>query len=1094
MRGYGLRVPKKISHPRLRFPLVLLLTILLASCSEAGVSIFPTKQPNPPSSPKIAAPLRPNAIIHFQKIGTEEGLSQSVVNVILQDRRGFLWFGTQDGLNRYDGYNFKIYKSDPEDPASLSAGWVESLFEDKEGNIWVGAYQGGLNKYDPHTDTFTRYFHNPKESASIGAGTVSAILQDRSGALWVGSEDGLNKFDPVTGSFTHYRNNPKDPNSLSDNNIHTIYQDQKDNLWIGTLGGGLELFDPATGKFQHFRTNPDLINSISSDYVQVILEDAKGNLWVGTDKGLNRFTPTTGQFQRYMGSASDSSALSNNSVLALLLDKAGRFWIGTKFGLNRFDENTGKFTRYISNPLIPYSLSSSTVFSLYEDREGILWVGTWGGGVNKHNSALDKFSHYGFDPENPKRFPSGGIFSIYADPSGVAWIGSLGEGLTRFDPATGQTIRYENNLDNPNSLNNSMVGAVYRDHTGTLWVGTGNGLDQMNERTGTFTHHTSNKENPETSIRGDNIFALYESPDDVFWVGTNRGLDRYDRATGIFTHITDPAKPNGATSENVMAIFQDRDGFLWVGTFGMGAYRLDRKNNSFRYYENDANDPKSLGQNVVMSIYQDALGTIWLGTAGGGLNKYDPITDAFTIFTERQGLPNNFIYCIIPDEQGTMWLTTNYGLSRFDSRTVTFQNYTTGDGLQSNEFNSGACAHSTNGDIYIGGVNGINLFTPSKNYPNNYPPLVTLTSLTQNEKTFQTTVSIEDLQELVLKWPQNSFEFEFASLSFAEPKKNQHAYMLENFDTGWNEIGNKHEGRYTNLSGGEYILRLKGSNNEDVWNESGATIKVTVIPPFWQTRWFYMLTGLMAIGIVWGGYRLRIHGIESRRLELEREVQERTREIELLFKQNKELAIIEERNRLARDLHDSAKQKAFAALAQIGTASGTIQNNPKSAQEHLNEAENLVYDVIQELTFLIQEMYPLALKEKGLVTSLREYLFEWESRNDITVSINVEGARRLPLNIEQALYRIAQESLANVARHSHASKVEISINYTDEAVCLRISDNGRGFDPKQKPNGIGLRSIRERAESISGQVIIESIIGKGTSVNVSMPSQITSGE
>jgi NarL family two-component system sensor histidine kinase LiaS len=258
--------------------------------------------------------------------------------------------------------------------------------------------------------------------------------------------------------------------------------------------------------------------------------------------------------------------------------------------------------------------------------------------------------------------------------------------------------------------------------------------------------------------------------------------------------------------------------------------------------------------------------------------------------------------------------------------------------------------------------------------------------------------------------------------------------------------------------------------------------------------WFYALVGLLAVASVWGGYRLRVHGIESHRRELEREVQERTREIEHLFEQTKELAIIEERNRLARDLHDSAKQKAFAALAQIGTAGGIIQNNPSSAREHLNEAENLVYDVIQELTFLIQEMYPLALKEKGLATSVREYLYEWENRTDIPVSVRIEGERRLPLKVEQAIYRISQEALANIARHSHADKVEVAMDYGDETICLNISDNGRGFDPKQKPNGIGLRSIRERAESISGQVTIESIIGKGTRINVIISGKTISGE
>jgi ligand-binding sensor domain-containing protein/signal transduction histidine kinase len=1033
-------------------------------------------------------------VVQFQQISLEDGLSQSVVNVILQDRRGFLWFGTQDGLNRYDDYNFKVYKSDPEDANSLSDGWVESLFEDKDGFIWIGTYQGGLNKYDPLTDTFTRFRHIPQEPASISAGMINAIFQDHSGVLWVGSEDGLNQFDPARGSFKHYRNDPNNPKSLSQNNIHVIYQDKKDRLWIGTLGGGLELFDPSTGEFKHFRVNSDSKDNkiekdtLSGAYIKSILEDAKGNLWIGTEKGLNYFDPDRLQFEHYLTSETDSSTISNNSVNALLMDSSGNLWAGTDYGLNRFDQTSGKFIRYFSNPLVPDSLSNNTILSLYEDREGVLWVGTWGEGINKHSPAKDKFTLYRYDPENPKSIPAEGVFGTAIEPSGIAWFGSPGGGLTRFDPASGLATRYQADPNDPDSLVSSKVWVVFHEQAGTLWLGTSYGLDQMDARTGKFIHHKVDKENPDTSIRSNFVSQIYESPDGTFWIGTGMGLDRYDRSTGIFTHITDPSKPQGATSASVGGIFEDNDGFLWVGTSDSGAYRFDRKNNTFRYYQTDPNNPKSLSHNIVLAIYQDDRGIIWLGTGGGGLNRYDPKTDSFTALTERQGLPNNFVYCIIPDEQNNLWLTTNFGLSRFDPQTETFQNYTTSDGLQSNEFNSNACARNADGDIYIGGTLGVNLFSPSKIPTSNYTPPITLTSLTQNEKPIESAFSVENTQEITLEWPTNSFEFEFTSLSFAEPKKNQYAYMLEGFDTDWNAIGNKHEGRYTNLPGGEYILRLKGSNNDNLWNESGATLKVVVIPPFWQTWWFFMLAGFIVMAGVWGGYRLRIRSIEEHKQELERQVLERTREIERLFEQMKELAIVEERNRLARELHDSAKQKAFAALAQIGAANGLIQrDNVSAAQIHINEAEDLVHDVIQELTFLIQEMYPMALKEKGLVVTLREYVFEWENRNDIKTSLRVEGEEQLPLKTEQALYRITQEALANIARHSHANHVSIALLYNVGKVSLTIEDDGCGFDMAQKPKGVGLRSIKERAESIGGQIIIESNTDKGTRIEVSIP-------
>ncbi|CAG0989260.1 partial Sensor histidine kinase LiaS, partial [Anaerolineae bacterium] len=818
-----------------------------------------------------------------------------------------------------------------------------------------------------------------------------------------------------------------------------------------------------------------------------ILEDDKGYLWVGTEEGLNRFNPTRRQFKHYLTVEDDSSTLSDNSTTALLIDRRGTLWVGTNHGLNRFNEVTDDFVRYFANPLVSSSLSNNNIFSLYEDREGVLWVGTWGGGINKHSPAQDKFALYRYNPDSQEKgIPVGGVFGATTDPSGAAWFGSSGSGLTRFDPTNGFSTRYTHNPGKPDSLASQQVWVVYRDRAGVLWIGTSSGLDRFYEAAGKFIHYKFDPSNPATSIRSNYITQIYESPTGTFWVGTGSGLDQLDRRSGTFTHITDPLQPEGATSASVGAILDDRDGFLWVGTSDAGAYRFDQKQNTFRYYQTDAEDPTSLSSNIVLDIYQDKDGTIWLATSGG-LNKYDPTTDSFSVLTERRGLPSNFVYCIIPDESDHLWLTTNFGLSRFDPQTETFQNFTVSDGLQSNEFNSDACARTPNGDIYVGGTFGINLFTPAEIPTNPYVPPIVITALTQNEKPFEATSSAEGVREVTLKWPANSFEFEFSALSFAEPKNNQYAYALDGFDTDWNEIGDKHEGRYTNLPGGKYALRLRGSNNDGVWNENDEALRITVIPPFWETWWFFTLSGLIIITAVWTGYRMRVRSIEARRQELERQVAERTREIERLFERMKELAIVEERNRLARELHDSAKQKAFAALAQIGAASGLIQRNTVAAQNHITEAENLVQDVIQELTFLIQEMYPMALKEKGLVVTLREYVYEWESRTDIKASLRVEGEGQLPLKVEQSLYRITQETLANTARHSHADSVNLALVYDTNKVTLTIADNGQGFDMAQRPKGVGLRSIRERAESVGGQLILKSAPGKGTQIEVIIP-------
>jgi signal transduction histidine kinase len=360
-------------------------------------------------------------------------------------------------------------------------------------------------------------------------------------------------------------------------------------------------------------------------------------------------------------------------------------------------------------------------------------------------------------------------------------------------------------------------------------------------------------------------------------------------------------------------------------------------------------------------------------------------------------------------------------------------------------------------------------------------------SLTYLEKPVVPNLTPEVLQQVEIKYPDNSFEFEFAELSYSQSNQNLYAYMLEGYDNNWFYSGSIRSGRYANLPGGEYILRLKAANSDGIWNDEGLSLQVTVIPPFWQTVWFYTLIGFTLLGVIYSIHRLRVHNIEMQKKELESQVTERTLEMEQLFEKTKDLAIVEERNRLARELHDSAKQKAFAALAQLGTANGVIKKDPISAISHLTEAENLVYEVIEELTFLIQEMYPVALKEKGLVATLREYIFDWENRTDIQVDVNIQGNRHLELNIEQAIYRVTQEALSNVSRHSQASHVDLELTFNPDHVKVVIADNGCGFDNASKPNGVGLRSIRERIESLSGSVEIASLPECGTSVTVFLP-------
>ncbi len=1238
----------------------LLLTFTSASCGSVSLpSILATPEPSaaptspPPIPEHVSAASLPqicNCILRFDHISIEQGLSQSSVHIIFQDSRGFLWFGTQDGLNRYDGYAFKTYKPDPDSPYSLSDRWINSIVEDKDGYLWIATRLGGLNRYDPRTEQFVHFRHDDSNPASIGSDRVNVLYLDKKGNLWIGTPNGLDLFNRNTNTFTHYNYDPFRPESITGKTITAIYEDSRGRFWVGTTAGGLNRFDPQSKTFIPYQHNPENENSISNDHVTAIAESRSSVLWIGTRGGLNRFMPDSGRFERYMHSEIDKQSIADSTITALHVDSTGNLWVGTANGLDRLNSIGTRFIHYRNDPTFSKSLSTNHIMSIYEDRGGVLWFGTSAGGVNKYDRQRDRFAYYRHDPENPNTISGNLIFSIYVDSQGYTWIGTEGAGLNRFTWPTSQAMHYLHDPDKRNSLSANTVNAIHEDQDGMLWIGTPEGLDRFERNSHQFSHYKRDAENPD-SLSANYVYEVYVDSKNNVWVGTAGGLDRLDRVSGKFKHYTPRVDDeNSLSGTSINIIVEDHNGYLWIGTFDSGLNRFDPETETFTQYRFDPENKTTISNDSILAIHEDSQNRLWIGTAGGGLNLYNPTTDSFTYFLEKDGLPNGVVYGILEDAQGQLWVSTNFGISRFDPETRTFRNFDEGDGLQSNEFNSGAFAKGKYGELYFGGIHGLTIFHPSRVDDSPYLPQIALTSLTQGDNPITTDSSVETTQDVTLKWPQNSLEFEFAALSYNQPNKNQYAYMLEGFDSNWHQIGTKRDGRYTNLPGGKYTLLLKASNSDGIWNESPVRIDITVIPPFWQTVWFRSLLVLVAVAAVAGGVRLRTRAMQERNRQLERVVRERTsalekRNLEIqalyeaderilrnvslnqvfqtlvdvavdmlnadrsmvfawdekktkvvprvshgfspetlkvmefakgegvvgevletgkpaimrqieperfrpdvraaiqaegirsfvhlpiivdqkvvgvfnvgfttpnligddttrlfsalthrasisianmeLFEQTKDLAVMEERNRLARDLHDSAKQKAFAALAQLGTARGILNGHGNGVTMHLNEAENLVTDVIQELTFLVQEIYPFGLQEKGLVTTLREHIFEWENRNDTVIQLITRNERRLPLEVEQALYRITQEALANVARHSHARRVDMALVYDSDSVQLSISDDGCGFDVSVK-HGMGLRSIRERVGSIRGTVQVQSAPGHGTRLWVQVPTK-----
>jgi PAS domain S-box-containing protein len=697
----------------------------------------------------------------------------------------------------------------------------------------------------------------------------------------VGTENGLNRFDQQKQKFFRYFTYSDNPKSLSNNNIRSVYIDKSGVLWIGTYGGGLNRFDHEKEEFICYKNVADDPGSLSNDNVLSIYEDTSGILWLGTDGGLNRFDPKKKQFFCYNNVPDDPNSISDNQVNVIYEDKTGILWIGTgSGGLNIFDREKERFVSYKNSPDNPNSLSHNRIISIYESNSGSLWFGTRGGGINIFNRETQKFIHYRTDPDNPNSLNDNMIWAIHEDRYGMVWIGTDVGGLNKFDRKRNTFKHYTHNPDDPKSVSNNRIPHIYEDKSGKMWIGTFGGLNRFNRETGQFIHYKFDPGDP-YGLSDNRVICILEDQSEVLWIGTKGGgLNKFNRKTGQFIHYTfDPNDPYSLSNNRIHNMRKDSSGVLWVGTFGGGLNKFDREKETFKRYQSDTDNPNSLSDNFISSMHVDRSGILWIGTAYGGLNKLNPAEDNFTSFTVKDGLPDNTIYSILEDDNGNLWMGTNRGMAKFNSKTKEFNNYDEKNGLQSDEFNAGVAYKSKNGEMFFGGINGFNSFFPDSIRDNPFIPPVVITDF----KIFNKPVPvgkmaddrvilekpITETKEIQLSYKDNFFSFEFSALHYVAPDKNQYAYFMEGLEEEWNYAGNRRYVTYTNLNPGKYVFRVRGSNNDGVWNEEGTSVKITIIPPFWKTWWFYTLCAVIIIVIATAAYRYRINLLKKQREEEE---------------------------------------------------------------------------------------------------------------------------------------------------------------------------------------------------------------------------------
>lgn len=1051
---------------------------VLALLGSAPMVVHAGEPSEPVSLAVIAGTDRP-----FTAFTGEAGLPSGNVYGIAQDDQGFLWFATGDGLSRYDGYAFRTFRFDRSNPNSLGHNTVVAIRPGRGGVLWLGTTGGGVDRFDPVTETFTHHRHDPQNTNSLSSNSISkaGLLEDvPKGVLWVGTNDsGLNRLDLATGAVTHYRHDPQNTNSLSSNNLESVYRDSQGALWIGTTDAGLNRLDPASGRITRYASNPDDPHALPDSRVHGTHEDRAGTFWVLTNKGMGSLNRRTGLFTRHTVAADQRDVASLNAISNVHEDANGILWLGTGgAGVLKFDPAARRLVQYKHDPANPHSLRNNFIGSLWEDRSGTMWVGTLGGGANMLSTRPPKFSLYRHG-QGSNSVADNFILSIFEDRQGIVWIGN-DRTLNRWDRQANSWRVYRHDPTDPTSISNGSVTATQEDPDGTLWFGTySGGLNRFDPRTQRFKAYRASP-NTHHTLSDDIVRSLYRDSSGVLWVGGwNNGLNRFDRATETFQQFRhDPSKPTSLGGGSVTDIYEDRTRTLWVATEGGGLNRFDPATESFKRYRNDPKNLASLPDDAVRVLHEDRTGQFWVGTAGG-LCAFDRTQGiCTTVYTRKEGLPNDTVEGILEDAQGNLWISTNNGLASFTPRTQAFRHYDVLDGLQSNEFNVFTAFHKSprTGELYFGGINGFNVFDPGRMEDNPFVPPIVLTDLRLFGKSVPVggkdsvlTKNINQTQVLTFPHFQNSLSFEFSALSYVAPTKNRYRYRLEGFDMGWREVGsNERLAVYTGLPAGNYQFQVQGSNEDGVWNDQGTHLKITITPPWWRTWWFLSLALTLLLGLAFSGYRLRIMRLRRYSQKLERDVTERTAE---LAAKNKELEAFS--HSVSHDLRAPVRHiDGYLSLLRENIEPTLDEDNRKlietiaSATNHMG---TLIDDLLSFSRMGRQELSKTSVDLGALVADVVQEMAPETEGREIDWRIG-----ELPVVVgDQAMLRVVLVNLiSNALKYTQKrERAEITIGCEPDQAAetvVFIRDNGAGFDMQYRDKLFGVFQRLHRMEDFQG--------------------------
>ena len=1051
----------------------------------------------------------------FEHLDQRDGLSNNAVLDIVEDAQGFMWFATENGLNRFNGYDVVRYQNDRRDPGSLPGDWVWQSVRDQAGDLWLATEGGGLVRWNHASGTFSSYRHDPEDPASLPSDVVRAVMIDAQGQVWVGTRGrGLARLDADTGVFTRYRHAPADVGSLSSDIVYALLPDSDGRVWVGT-GSGLDVLDPGTGGFRHYRHDAADANSLSGNEIIALEQDHTGALWIGTfDTGLNRLDPVSDEIRRFVHDPDDPRSLSNDLVRTISADSQNRLWIGTEGGLNLLDRGAEAFTRYAHDRSDPSSLADSSVMSIFEDSVGNLWIGTRAGGVSRWNPRTELLGACR-DPW----LEAAEVTSFATDEAGVAWIGTMGAGLKRLELATGAVRHYRRDPEAPaRGISDDMIMSLLHDDDGNLWVGTLTaGLNRIDAADGTITQFRHDPDDAAT-LGADGVMSMMQDRAGRIWVGTyGGGVSLFDPATGQFEPFHgDLAQPNGLHGSRATAIVQHPNDDVWVGTDGGGLYRLSAADGTVTNFRS-ASDETSLSSNAIFALHVDAGGRLWVGTADKGLDRVDapaatPDGVRFDNVQAVRDLIGSAVFGIQSDAAGRIWMSTNDGIGVFEPVSASLKTLRRHDGLQGDDFNFGAHHRSADGHLFFGGTKGFNRFDPMSFAEDSREIPVVLTGFQIANRPVSTPQPYELLESIELDHGDKVVTFDFAGLDLQHARAISYAYRLDGFDDDWHYVGDRRRVTYTNLDAGSYTLQVKATNRHAFGAEAGLTLPVEVRPAPWATVWAYtayVVACLAVVALVWRRHLQSLNRAANYRRELEREVKDRTRELE-------------DQNRTLEEL-SRAKSEFLARMSHeirtplngvLGIAELLLGNAPRQDRQRfattMRSSSQALLDCIDDVLDVAKieagklEVERIAFDLGALCEDTILMLRSAAADKGADVALRDADRRRpavdrRPRRLRQVLVNLIGNAIKFTERGEVVARcIEQPGDPGEVRLRFEVSDTGIGISEKKQEHifdaftqeddsttrryggtGLGLAISRQLVELMGGEIGVDSTPGEG---------------